>query len=612
MKCPLNVDVRAKKTLSIGFVVLLLLIMAVGVSATPWDGTPDDITPSQAIWVDPKNTTVLDMGDIFTVDVLVNITDPPGAATGLWGWQYVLEWNSTILEVVEVQTHGDKVPSGDLLPGHTNVMVADNTTTASNHTYVVVPMGGVAFTGVDSLCTYKFKVIGEGSCALDLIETGKFQVKLTDDAAKVFVQGTPPIGTIVDGYFIVPYPTASFTYSPSYPDVNERVTFNASSSFDLDGEIVSYEWDFDDGTKEIYVGANLTDTATHNYTAAGTYNVTLKVTDNESKTGTTWNTVRVAGPVAIFSCTSIPSERLVNKLLTFDASDSEGEIVSYEWDFDDGTKEIYVGANLTDTATHNYTAVGTYNVTLKVTDNETLTDLTSTLITVLAKPVANFAWSPETPEVSETVTFNASASYDPGGDITLYNWDFGDGSTSVDTLDPIITHNYATAGIYSVTLKVTDNDPLPRHHATTVKNITIAKASSTISISASPTTIEVGENTTISGSITPNPGAHAAVTIHYRLTNEAWENLENVTTNSDGEYSYVWTPDEAGTYEVKASWPGEEDRFLGDESSPITITVEEAPEPEPEPTDYLPYAAIVIVVVLVAAIAIYFLKVRKS
>jgi len=205
MKCPLNVDVRAKKLLSIGFVALLLLIMAVGVSATPWDGTPDDPTPAQAIWVDPKNTAGLGMGDTFVVDVLIDITDPPGVATGLWGWQYQLEWDSAVLDVVEVQTHGDKVPSGDLLPGHTNVFVADNTTTASNHTYVVVPMGGVAFTGVDSLCTYKFKVIGEGSCALDLIETGKFQVKLTDDTAEEISV------TTIDGDFGYPVePSTSF------------------------------------------------------------------------------------------------------------------------------------------------------------------------------------------------------------------------------------------------------------------------------------------------------------------------------------------------------------------------------------------------------------------
>jgi len=300
MKCPLNVDVRAKKTLSIGFVVLLLLIMAVGVSATPWDGTPDDITPSQAIWVDPKNTTVLDMGDIFTVDVLVNITDPPGAATGLWGWQYVLEWNSTILEVVEVQTHGDKVPSGDLLPGHTNVMVADNTTTASNHTYVVVPMGGVAFTGVDSLCTYKFKVMWQPTepapdfCGLlHFIRTGIKTVKLTDDAAGVLIQGTPPIGTIVDGMYCLrakEKPVASFTWSPETPEAGELVTFNGSLSTSNGGSIVSYAWNFSDGTPI----ANETDPiTTHAYTATGTYNVTLTVADSEGLTNSTTKSITV-------------------------------------------------------------------------------------------------------------------------------------------------------------------------------------------------------------------------------------------------------------------------------------------------------------------------------
>jgi len=236
---------RLIKTLSNSlFAALLLMSLAMVATATPWDGTPDDPTPAQAIWVDPKNITGVDIGDTFVVDVLVNITDPPGAGTGLWGWQYQLGWDSAVLEVVEVQTHGDNNPSGDLLPGHTSVMVADNTTTASNHTYLVAPMSGVAFTGVDSLCTYKFKVIGEGSCALDLIETGKKQVKLTDDAAGLLIQGTPPIGTIVDGYFNNLSPIKLYVYPPKI--INPDLVPCENFTIDINILNVSnlYSWEF--------------------------------------------------------------------------------------------------------------------------------------------------------------------------------------------------------------------------------------------------------------------------------------------------------------------------------------------------------------------------------
>ena len=71
-------------------------------------------------------------------------------------------------------------------------------------------------------------------------------------------------------------------------------------------------------------------------------------------------------------------------------------------------------------------------------------------------PIANFSYSPVNPVVNETITFNASPSYDPDGYIAKYEWDFGDGNIT-NTTTPIITHSYQLAGNYNVTLTVTDN-----------------------------------------------------------------------------------------------------------------------------------------------------------
>lgn len=89
--------------------------------------------------------------------------------------------------------------------------------------------------------------------------------------------------------YVAQAPVASFTYSPIYPISNETVTFNASSSYDPDGTIVSYDWDFGDGTNGT---AMIT---THNYTSAGTYNVTLTVTDNDGLTNSTIASLIVNG-----------------------------------------------------------------------------------------------------------------------------------------------------------------------------------------------------------------------------------------------------------------------------------------------------------------------------
>jgi len=93
-------------------------------------------------------------------------------------------------------------------------------------------------------------------------------------------------------------PTASFTLSTPMPTVNESVTFDASGSSDRDGSIQTYEWDFDgDGTTDV---TRTNPLATHTYTNAGTFAVTLTVTDDDGTTGTTTETVEVRSE-ALFS-----------------------------------------------------------------------------------------------------------------------------------------------------------------------------------------------------------------------------------------------------------------------------------------------------------------------
>ncbi len=70
-------------------------------------------------------------------------------------------------------------------------------------------------------------------------------------------------------------------------------------------------------------------------------------------------------------------------------------------------------------------------------------------------PVASFTYTPEHPVVNQTVTFDASSSYDPDGVVVLYEWDFGDGATASGV---VVTHAYSAAGNYRVTLTVTNDD----------------------------------------------------------------------------------------------------------------------------------------------------------
>jgi len=161
-------------------------------------------------------------------------------------------------------------------------------------------------------------------------------------------------------------PTSAFTSSATAL----QVAFDGSASSDPDGTIASYAWDFGDGTSG--TGAK----PSHTYPGAGTFTVSLTVTDNAGGTGTTTQSVTVAPnrpPVAAFTSSS------AGLVASFDASgssDPDGSISSYAWDFGDGTSGTGV------TTSHTYAAAGDFTVTLTVTDNATATSSLSHTVTV--------------------------------------------------------------------------------------------------------------------------------------------------------------------------------------------------------------------------------------
>jgi PKD repeat protein len=163
-------------------------------------------------------------------------------------------------------------------------------------------------------------------------------------------------------------PVAVATISNSNPIVGETVTFDASQSYDNDGQITAYLWDFGDGT------TSNQKIATHAYSAANTYQFTLTVTDNTNATGYTQGQIVVTeeenqAPVAVASVSKNVAE--INESISFDASqsyDDDGQIISYLWDFGDGNTSTEVNT------THSYSAADTYTFTLTVTDNEDASD----------------------------------------------------------------------------------------------------------------------------------------------------------------------------------------------------------------------------------------------
>lgn len=146
------------------------------------------------------------------------------------------------------------------------------------------------------------------------------------------------LSAVVNGetssYFVAPggslvEPNALYTYSPATPTNQTAVSFDATGSNDPDGSIVSYQWDFDDGSTA--TGAQ----PTHTF-AAGTYDVTLTVTDGDGLTDTATKTITVTGGAnAPTQPTASLSISRSGNTYTLDASGSSvasGSIVEYRFD----------------------------------------------------------------------------------------------------------------------------------------------------------------------------------------------------------------------------------------------------------------------------------------
>jgi len=165
-------------------------------------------------------------------------------------------------------------------------------------------------------------------------------------------------------------------------------------------------------------------------------------------------------PIVCF--TYSPSRPVENELVTFNASCSDdpdwGTIISYRWNFSDGN----VTTGDYEIITHSYTTYGNKSVTLTLFDSEELNNFLTEVIRIHAHPVARFKIHPPTEDgkyyVNQPLTFNASLSYDPDGNITTYFWDFGNGDNSNDT---IANHTYLDDGLPNVNLTVWDNDTPP-------------------------------------------------------------------------------------------------------------------------------------------------------
>ncbi len=233
--------------------------------------------------------------------------------------------------------------------------------------------------------------------------------------------------------------------------VNEPISFSGADSRDIDGKIISYEWNLGDGTKNS--GINIT----HAFQKPGIYRVRLAVIDDSNaKNKTATDTLKVFvndPPIARAGKDHIAS---AGETIIFNASrskDKDGKLIEFLWDFGDGTKQKTGGR--TKTVKHSYSDPGKYIIGLTVRDDSgssTDTSQDTALVIINHPPVA--VAGPDQHVKTREVKFDASDSYDPDGEVIKYLWNFGDGKTGkgVSAL-----HTFRNPGEYTVRLTVLDD-----------------------------------------------------------------------------------------------------------------------------------------------------------
>ena len=226
----------------------------------------------------------------------------------------------------------------------------------------------------------------------------------------------------------------------------DPVVLDAAASFDSDGEIVSYLWEFDDGTP-----SQETATVERTFDTPGTWTAQLVVADDASVANSTASdvvSIRVnAAPVAEAG-PAIETDILQVTLDGSASADADGDALIYTWDLGDGSQP-----RNGQVITHVYPNSGTFPVTLRVDDGTGVGNaraIDATTVVVNARPVADAGENREVCS-GESILFDASNSVDPDGGLLLYEWDFGEGTTS-DLVNP--TMIYETPGAYPVTLRV--------------------------------------------------------------------------------------------------------------------------------------------------------------
>jgi len=245
------------------------------------------------VFVDPTETKDSTKGPGTTFTVNVNVSN----VEDLYGWQINMTFNPEV-----VNTTAASIVEGPFLKQAGTTIsagkIVDNVGGCLLVGYLLFPTPSQGASGNGTLVRITFTVrAAERATLLQFVEGTKMNSVVQGN--KVPIPHTTEDGTF-DNRVVNAQPIASFSVDLPVANVSDTIRFNASDSYDPDAWLVSYHWDYGDGTTEIYMreplrNVNLTAEATHIYSRAGTYTVALTVTDNDGATSTATDSVSING-----------------------------------------------------------------------------------------------------------------------------------------------------------------------------------------------------------------------------------------------------------------------------------------------------------------------------
>ncbi|MHA1833951.1 MAG: PKD domain-containing protein, partial [Candidatus Baldrarchaeia archaeon] len=325
--------------------------------------------------VEPESYQALKKGETFTVNITINNVN---ASDRLVGVEFRLGYNDTLLEVVSV-TEGPffkqfnqtpnppytffiyyiepetEFPNGTIIPPHVlvGILLLPNSTGGWPGP---MPQGNGTIAQITFKAIYQpVEPLPPANCTLDL-----FQVRAVNDLKEQL-----PVEE-EDGYYeIIPalYPIVIYEYSPLMPVAGQKVIFNASKSYDPDGEILWYLWEFEDGTK-----INTTNPViTYTFLSSGENLVTLTVKDIDGLYASVTKTIKVGAPTPLSISIETGSLYLQNEtcefsiLVTYLGSPVDVDVISALLYFDGSMVE-----NLTDSV--EWVTAGYYRIKYIIPD----------------------------------------------------------------------------------------------------------------------------------------------------------------------------------------------------------------------------------------------------